>query len=202
MPTGAMRCAYCTLRLQENTMKENTIPQDTTPADEGAALVAEVREFIGARKLLNLASLTAEGHPHASTAPFLAADGNFYLFISDLSEHAANLKANSQASVIFNADESETKQPFARLRVTFNVQAGLIGREVQLWQTRIEQLREKFGPVIDHLKDLQDFHLFELKPSGGRYVKGFGKAYALEGMVKQVALHLQDGHKESSENAA
>lgn len=175
--------------------------QNATAVDEGAALVAEVREFIASRKLLNLASLSAEGHPHASTAPFLAADGNFYLFISDLSEHAANLKADSRASVIFNADERDTSQPFARLRVTFNVQAGLIGREVDLWHTRIRQMREKFGPVIDHLKDLQDFHLFELVPSGGRYVKGFGQAYALEGMEKQVALHLKDGHREKNDAA-
>ncbi|WP_226663658.1 HugZ family protein [Microbulbifer aggregans] len=177
---------------QAKPTENNAMPK----TNDGADLVAEVRDFIGTRKLLNLASLTPEGLPHASTAPFLAADGNFYLFISDLSEHAANLKANCKASVIFNADEAETKQAFARLRVTFNVDAGLIGREVPLWQTRLEQMREKFGPVIDHLKNLEDFHLFELKPSGGRYVKGFGQAYALEGLEKQVALHLKDGHRE------
>ena len=170
--------------------------------NDGADLVAEVRDFIATRKLLNLASLTEDGHPHASTAPFLAADGKFYLFISDLSEHAANLKAHSKASVIFNADESDTKQAFARVRVTFNVKAGLIGRELPLWQERIAQLREKFGPVMDHLKDLEDFHLFELTPSAGRYVKGFGQAYALEGLEKQVALHLTDGHKEKKSDAA
>ncbi|MFD1217457.1 HugZ family pyridoxamine 5'-phosphate oxidase [Microbulbifer celer] len=172
--------------------------KSTSKTNDGADLVAEVRDFIATRKLLNLASLTADNHPHASTAPFLAADGNFYLFISDLSEHAANLKANNKASVIFNADEADTKQAFARLRVTFNVDAAIIDREQPLWQQRIEQLREKFGPVIDHLKDLEDFHLFELKPSGGRYVKGFGQAYALEGLEKQVALHLKDGHREKA----
>ena len=181
-------------------MSEQNNPAPKT--SDGADLVAEVREFIAARKLLNLASLSEEGHPHASTAPFLAADGNFYLYISDLSEHCANLKANSKASVIFNADEADTKQAFARLRVTFNVNAGIIERGLPQWQGRIEQLREKFGPVMDHLKDLEDFHLFELKPSAGRYVKGFGQAYALDGMEKQVALHLKDGHKEKKTDAA
>ncbi|MBY6190258.1 pyridoxamine 5'-phosphate oxidase family protein [Microbulbifer agarilyticus] len=170
--------------------------------DEGADLVAEVRDFIATRKLLNLASLADDGQPHASTAPFLAADGNFYLYVSDLSEHAANLKANSNASVIFNADEADTKQAFARLRVTFNVAASMIERGGEAFQNRIEQLREKFGPVMDHLKDLEDFNLFELKPSAGRYVKGFGRAYALEGLEKQVALHLKDGHKEKKSDAA
>lgn len=175
--------------------EENTQQQSEQENDEGAKLVAEVRDFIASRKLLNLASLTADGHPHASTAPFLAADGRFYLFISDLSEHANNLKGDSRASVIFNADEGDTKQPFARLRVTFNVEAGIVGRGDTLWQTRIGQMQEKFGPVIDHLKDLEDFNLFELQPIGGRYVKGFGKAYALEGLERQVAQHLKDGHK-------
>ena len=179
--------------------KENT---QTAKTNDGADLVTEVRDFIATRKLLNLASLAEDGQPHASTAPFLAADGKFYLYISDLSEHCANLKANSRASVIFNADEADTKQAFARLRVTFNVVAGIIGRESPEWLERIAQLHEKFGPVMDHLKDLEDFHLFELKPSAGRYVKGFGQAYALEGMEKQVALHLKDGHKEKKNDAA
>ncbi|WP_043319282.1 HugZ family protein [Microbulbifer sp. HZ11] len=183
-------------------MTEHNEQQAAQKTSDGADLVAEVRDFIATRKLLNLASLAADGQPHASTAPFLAADGNFYLYISDLSEHCANLKANSKASVIFNADEADTKQAFARLRVTFNVVASIVGRGEELWLQRIEQLREKFGPVMDHLKDLEDFHLFELKPSAGRYVKGFGQAYALEGLEKQVALHLKDGHKEKNSDAA
>lgn len=170
--------------------------------DSSTDLVAEVRDFIGTRKLLNLATLTAQGMPHASSAPFLAADGCFYLFISDLSEHAANLKANCKASVIFNADEADTKQAFARLRVTFNVEADLIGREVPLWQTRIEQMREKFGPVMDQLKDLPDFHLFELKPGDGRYVKGFGQAYALDGLERQVARQLKSGQRKISSDTS
>ena len=182
-------------------MTEKNEQQTVQTTNDGADLVAEVRDFIATRKLLNLASLTEDGLPHASTAPFLAADGKFYLYISELSEHCANLKTNSRASVIFNADEADTKQAFARLRVTFNVEANTIERGLPEWQKRIDQLREKFGPVMDHLKGLEDFHLFELKPSGGRYVKGFGQAYALEGMEKQVALHLKDGHREKSDAA-
>ncbi|MCH9691146.1 MAG: pyridoxamine 5'-phosphate oxidase family protein [Gammaproteobacteria bacterium] len=175
--------------MQQSALK----PEDTE--NKSAEILHEVREFVLSRKLLNLASLSKESLPHASTAPFLLADGNFYLFISDSSEHTANLKANSHASIIFNADEVETKQPFARLRVTFNVQATLIDREAPLWTERMAQMREKFGAVVEHLQNLLDFHLFELKPSGGRYIKGFGEAYALDGMGEKVALHLQLGHK-------
>ena len=182
-------------------MNEKNEQQTARKTNDGADLVAEVRDFIATRKLLNLASLTEDGQPHASTAPFLAADGKFYLYISELSEHCANLTTNSRASVIFNADEADTKQAFARLRVTFNVEASIIERGLPEWQERIDQLREKFGPVMDHLKGLEDFHLFELKPSGGRYVKGFGQAYALEGLEKQVALHLKDGHREKDDAA-
>lgn len=163
-----------------------------------AAIIGEVSAFVQSRKLLNLASLSGGAQPHASTAPFLSADGHFYLFISDSAEHTANLKANPCASVIFNADEVETKQPFARLRVTFNVQARLIDREAPLWATRMAQMREKFGPVVEHLQTLLDFNLFELKPGDGRYIKGFGEAYTLNGMGDQLAQHLQLGHKKSS----
>lgn len=164
--------------------------------DEATAKVAEVRDFIATRQLLNLASLTPDGRPLASTAPFLAADGVFCLLLSDLSEHAASLRTHPRASIMLNADECDTRQPFARLRVSFDVEAVLIRRELPLWQRRIDQMRQKFGAIIDQLIQLQDFNLFELRPGRGRYVKGFGKAYALDGLEDQVLVHLKGGNED------
>ncbi|NVK41950.1 MAG: pyridoxamine 5'-phosphate oxidase family protein [Oceanospirillaceae bacterium] len=162
-------------------------------ANEAAVLVAEVRDFIASRRMLCIASLTRDGRPHASTAPFLASDGCFYLLLSDLSEHAINLRAYSQASVLLQADEVDTRQPFARLRLSFEVEVVLIERDQPLWRSRIERMRERFGAIVDQLVQLQDFNLFELRPSRGRYVKGFGRAYELDGLEQQLVLHVQSG---------
>ncbi|MFC6669919.1 pyridoxamine 5'-phosphate oxidase family protein [Marinobacterium aestuariivivens] len=148
-------------------------------ADDDPALIAEVQDFIASRKLLFLASLTPGGRSHASTAPFLVVDGRFYLFLSDLSEHAVNLKTNPHASLMLAADEADTRQPFARLRLSFDVEAALIGRDDPRWTPLLERIGERFGSVIDQLRTLADFNLFELVPANGRYVKGFGKAYRI-----------------------
>ena len=53
------------------------------------------------------------------------------------------------------------------------------------------------GERIDNLSELADFKLFRLTPTGGRYVKGFGRAYTLEGgtLAGGDIGHLREGHK-------
>jgi putative heme iron utilization protein len=41
-------------------------------------------------------------------------------------------------------------------------------------------LQEKFGKVVSVLCALPDFHLFELRQESGRYVAGFGQAFAID----------------------
>ncbi|GGO84707.1 heme utilization protein HutZ [Marinobacterium nitratireducens] len=151
-----------------------------TETDESAALLIEVREFIASRSTLNLATLTPDGKPHASTAPFLAFDGCFFLLLSGLSAHAVNLRTHPQASILLQADECESHQPFARLRLGFEVQALPVGRDEARWRFCTEKMRQRFGAIIDQLTQLPDFTLFELRPAAGRYVKGFGRAYELD----------------------
>lgn len=62
-------------------------------------------------------------------------------------------------------------------------------------------LQSRHGERISNLSQLSDFKLFRLHPQGGRYVKGFGKAYQIEGgtLSGDSLSHLREGHKKRSQ---
>ncbi len=144
-------------------------------------LNAEVMDFIQARKNLQLASLDADGAPHASYAPFGVGDNCLYVLLSELASHGVNLQRDPRASVLIIEDEATAENLFARLRVNYSVRAELIQRDTADWHTGIDTLVERFGEFPAQLTQLQDFKLFRLVPTAGRFIKGFGRAYSLQG---------------------
>ncbi len=133
-------------------------------------------------KTLQLSTLTVEGKPNASYSPFIVdKQGNFYIFVSQLASHTQDLLANPQASILLIQDEAETRQIFARKRISYQCDVEVVGDESQNYQKMLDALEERFGNIVELLRTLPDFILFRLKPSQGQYVKGFGKAYTLKG---------------------
>ncbi|MGD1855877.1 MAG: HugZ family protein [Leptolyngbyaceae cyanobacterium] len=125
-----------------------------------------------------LSTVSADGRPQASYAPFLIdADKNIYIYVSGLSAHTANLKQTSRASVLFIEDEADTKEIFARRRLAYDCTAAALPRDTAQWHTLIEQFEQRFGKVIGLMKGLPDFQLFQLQPQAGQFVIGFGAAY-------------------------
>ncbi len=157
----------------------------------------EVQSFIDSRRSLMLSSLTIEGEPYASYAPFAFKDGEIYVLLSEIAIHALNLQANPTASVLIVEDEDSAKELFARRRVNYKVQAQHIETTSPGWEEGIKILSARLGNRIDNLSQLSDFKLFKLIPQSGRYVKGFGRAFTLEGTGTQGmgVSHLRDGHK-------
>ncbi|MEO0759080.1 MAG: pyridoxamine 5'-phosphate oxidase family protein [Cyanobacteria bacterium J06648_16] len=129
-----------------------------------------------------LSTVTDHGQPHASYAPFVMdLSKNVYIFISGLSAHTANLKGRGQASVLFIEDESKTEQIFARRRLAYDCSAQVIARDDGQWGAIATQFEDRFGNIIDVLKGLADFEIFQLRPESGRFVVGFGAAYRISG---------------------
>ncbi len=143
----------------------------------------EYLDFISERRCLNLSTVDGEGNPGISTSPFIM-DGEkrFYIYISQLARHAQNLKQDRRAAVMIVENEEENSPVFARKRVSFDCEVALVERGVEEWIERMEEFRQEFGPVIDTLRELPDFLLFQLTPTGGLYVKGFGQAFKIGGM--------------------
>ena len=138
--------------------------------------------FVDGFQSLLLATVNAKGEPNASYAPFVRDEaGAFYIFVSGLSRHTANLRAHPGVSVLLIEEESQARQVFARQRLTYECEASAVPREEVIWEAMMARLRERFGDIIGVLAGLPDFVLFRLEPRSGSFVIGFGQAYRLSG---------------------
>ncbi|MGR5349851.1 heme utilization protein HutZ [Vibrio mediterranei] len=155
----------------------------------------EIKEFRQNRKTIQLATVDEEGRPNVSYAPFVQNQEGYFVLISQIARHARNLESNPHVSLMMIEDETESKQLFARKRLTFDAVATTVERDSDLWHQIIAQMRERFGEIIDGLSQLQDFILFNLKAEQGLFVKGFGQAYQVSGDDLVDFVHLQQGHR-------
>ena len=149
---------------------------------EKQSLEQSFANFKQSVKTLQLSTLTAEGKPNVSYSPFVVdKQGNFYIFVSQLASHTQDLLANPQASILLIQDEAETRQIFARRRISYQCDVEVVSNESKGYQKMLDALEARFGNVVQLLRTLPDFILFRLKPTQGQYVKGFGKAYTIKG---------------------
>lgn len=139
-----------------------------------------------------LSTLNPEGNPEISYAPAVRDNtGSFYIFVSELAAHTANLMSHPNCSVLFIQDEQESRNIFARERLTYqcdveNVECDSIqGVEI------LEKMEQKLGQTVKLLRGLPDFHLFRLKPVSGSYVVGFGKAFEVDPTSGEL-IHLSE----------
>ena len=167
-------------------------------------LADEVLEFIDARRSLQLATLGEDGVPYASYAPFARDDDSLYVILSDIAIHGRNLLRESRASVLVIEDEDTAGELYARIRVSYQVRARELEVGSDAWEHGVSLLEARHGERPRNLSRLADFRLFRLEPQAGRYVKGFGKAYTLEGGTLATATinHLREGHRARDEQAA
>jgi putative heme iron utilization protein len=158
----------------------------------------EVESFLETFQTLVMASLTPDGSPHASTAPYVRIGNDFHILISTVAQHGRNLLSNPNVSLLFVEDESQCVQPFARKRVTIEAVASEISREDELFPRVIERFRAHFDvELVTSLTQMGDFHLFKLSPKSGSVVMGFGKAYRLDEnleVMTQIMGQHQRGH--------
>ena len=139
------------------------------------------RDFPARFQSLQLATVSADGQPEASYAPFVADRGCYYVYLSDLARHGANLRATSRASVLFIEGEEQAKHPFARERLTLRCEATECPRGCERFESVLDLFEQRFGKFVQMVRPLGDFRLFELRPVAGSYVAGFARAYVLDG---------------------
>lgn len=139
---------------------------------------------------LMLATVNQDGSPLVSYAPYVVDEHKqFYIFISQLAAHTANLQHKGQASLMLIEDEAAAAQLFARQRLTFQCQATPLTRHSLEWNHVIAQYHDRFGPMAELLEALPDFQLFKLSPTSGQLVLGFGQAYELSGAQWNTLTH-------------
>lgn len=125
-----------------------------------------------------LATVSDQGVPHSSYAPFVMdSDKNMYILASTLAIHTQNLRSTGKASVLFIEDERDSPKIFARPRLTFDCTVIEIERDTPEWTTKVNQLQDRQGEIVGMIRQLLDFHLLQLTPTGGRFVSSFGKIF-------------------------
>jgi hypothetical protein len=126
-----------------------------------------------------------EGKLHVSYSPVVFQDDKAYCYMSTIAQHARNLNANAEASIMWIADESDSKQIFARGRVTFDASTKTLSSEQQ--ENIHPKFVERFGDIVDRFKEMADFSVYEFSLDQGRLVLGFGQAFDVQAGSLDVA---------------
>ncbi|MDH5464461.1 MAG: pyridoxamine 5'-phosphate oxidase family protein [Thiovulaceae bacterium] len=161
-------------------------------------------EFIKDFKSVTLATVNEEFFPHASFAPFVHLNHKYYIFISKLAQHTKNLESSNEASILFIEDEGSCEQVFARKRVSLLCETQEILRDNPEFDEVMEVFAKKFDEtLIETLKGMSDFLLFELTPIQGEAIFGFGLAYDIGGPYFEDLLDRRDsdGHGHRKEDS-
>ena len=122
-------------------------------------LQPKIAEFREERQTLVLSTLSEDGFPHISYAPFVRLADGYYILISEIAEHTQNLLVNKNLSFMLLEDEQDAKQIFARHRLTYKACAEVMSRESESWALAIPALEARFGEIVTNLSGLRDFRL-------------------------------------------
>lgn len=167
----------------------------STP-DNLDAVQAACQAFPARFQTLHLGTVSQDGQPEASYAPFVADQGRYFVYLSELARHTANLRTAGRASVLFIESEAQAKHLFARERLTLACEATECARGSGRFEQVLDLFEQKFGQFMQAIRPLQDFHLFELRPVTGSYVAGFARAYTLAGAdLAQLNHRREEGHR-------
>ena len=156
--------------------------------------MSDLMRFISDFKSVTLGTIDEKGDPFSSYAPFVPYDKRYYIFISDIARHARNLKKTPKASLFFVEDESKCDNIFARKRAVLQCESALLARESELFSEVMQVFKSRFDPnMLDMLLNMKDFNLYELRPTGGEAVFGFGAAYDIVGEFSDRLQARQGG---------
>ena len=150
-------------------------------------LSEKVFAIIDLNQTCALATLTKNNKPEVSLTPFIYIDEHFYLFISDLASHTENLRTQEKCSLLISEPIKSTDNSFAQKRLSLTGRARFIDVKSQSHEPILSKFEEKHGPTVSLLKTLPDFHLVEIEITNGRFIEGFGKAFAFDRMSIETA---------------
>ncbi len=154
----------------------------------------EAHDFYSRFKTLILSTADHHDMPHASYAPYWRSqEGIFYIFVSQLAHHTHNLLSAPHASILFIADERDTRNLFARQRLTLQCSASVIPSDDEHYEQILDAFEERHGNMVNMLRSLPDFTLFALLPEHGRYVRGFANAWDVKGSQLEI-IGLKTGN--------
>jgi putative heme iron utilization protein len=143
-------------------------------------LQTDYQALILSHQTVQLATTNAKGEADISYAPYVKLDNAFYVYVSNLAAHTANMLRNKQVAIMFIQPETAATNPFARQRLIYNCLVQEIGKDTEQYKQLLDIMHARFGEIVSVLRSLPDFHLLALNPQHGQYVAGFGKAFRVD----------------------
>src|ERR1700722_13479659 len=142
-------------------------------ADDLTSPAFEARKLLRAARAGMLATAADGGQSFASlVTPACAPDLSVLLLLSDLSEHTRHLRADPRCSVLVaGVPEGPNPQPAPRVTVT--------GLAEVAADPALKPRYLAVHPYASRYAGFGDFSLWRIRPLGGLYVGGFGRAARL-----------------------
>ncbi len=138
------------------------------------AIQASLNTFTKTFQSLVISSITKDGKPYASYAPFVHVDGTYYILISKIAKHYQNILNHPQISILFIEDESKAEHIFFRKRLSYVINTQFEEKEVIK-----EAFIHRFGDFVKRLF-LMDFVMIKCHIVNGHYIIGPGQAYMID----------------------
>lgn len=165
-------------------LKEAIIALCKTAQDERdfSRIKEQFEEFMRSFNSVCLATANKQGEVLCSYAPFVTTPKGNFIYVSEVSEHFDNLTQNpTNIEVMFLEDECKAAAVIFRKRLRYRATASLVERGA-FFDEIFDTLEANIGGgAIKTIRNLLDFHLIELKFGKGRFVKGPGQAYDIDG---------------------
>lgn len=159
-------------------------------ADNEESLAEIQQQAVAFRQLFKtvlIATSDAAGNNDCSYTPYMLDDqGHLYVFVSQLALHTRNMKENARIGLLFIENESETRNIYARKRLTLQADVYPVDVNDARREDLLDRLTEAQGKMVGMLRQLPDFQLFELVPKDGRFVRGFGDAWEVKGPLLDI----------------
>ncbi|MBV5278676.1 MAG: pyridoxamine 5'-phosphate oxidase family protein [Campylobacteraceae bacterium] len=156
-----------------------------------------MKDFISNIQTAIMGTIDKNHLPFSSYAPYVYDNNRFYVYISNIATHAKNIQINPNASLFFIEDESQSENLFARKRISLQCESVKIARSSERFEEVLTLFAIKFdAKMVETLKKMTDFNLFEFKVTYGEATFGFGKAYLIGGeqMNELVSRNVSGGH--------
>ena len=159
----------------------------------------EYVEFMNNAKSVYISSISEHRGgvaPEISYSPCIVDENkNTYILVSTLSKRTESLLAQRNVSLMFIEPEEQCEEIYVRTRLILYCTTLQISRQMGtnfdlLWDKKVTQFTAKFGDIINMLVSFKDFKMFRFIPIRGTFVKGFGKAYTIEGKEMDQIEHI------------
>ena len=154
----------------------------------------EISDFVGNFKSAIIGTVSENGEPNASYAPFFKYHGDSYLYINETEVYFESFKKNGKVSLLFIQDEGQAMVPSMRQRVTYNAEIEFLEKNDYYNEILDEFQKNDFS--IQMTRNVPVFHLVRAKLISGRYVKGPRQAFDItkDRRIAEVTLGASENN--------